>query len=174
LSPSGCEKSRHFCFTSGSPKYEEAAIGRDWKPTKIYYWLQQLNRETGAIGVILQTLKSVGAYESEPVYCWKGRRKEELDRFPSDGFIRGVDGGLVSCGEFDGQAGTKYLVIVNRNVSESITITPKLRWERIAEIAVFDRTRCAWPDTSAWRAGDGALRLKLAPGDGIFLRCSIR
>lgn len=108
------------------------------------------------------------------VYCWKGRKKEELGRFPSDRFVRGADGGLVSCAEFDGNAGAKYLVIVNRNVNEPITIAPKLRWEQVAEIAVFDRARGAWPDTPAWRVGDEPLRLELAPGDGTFLRCIIR
>ena len=159
-------------FTSGNPKYEEAAIGSDWRPTKIYGWLKQVNREAGAIGVILRGLRSVGAYESEPVHCWRGKRQQDLDRFPENGFITGVDGGLVSCGEFADDDGNTYLIIVNRNVNDAFEITPRLRWDQIAGIAVFDRQRCAWSDAPTWRTGDEALRLRLAPGDGVFVRAT--
>ena len=157
-------------FRSHNPKCTAAPIGLDGKPTRIYHWLKQVNREAGTIGAILQGLRSVGTYESEPVYCWKGRRKEELDQFPTQGFITGVEGGLVSCGEFEDERGAKYLVIVNRNVNDPIEITPWLQWERIAEITTYDRERCAWADRPAWRAGEESLRLELAPGDAVFVR----
>jgi len=161
-------------FSSKKDTYEEAAIGRDWRPTRKYYWLQRLNREVGAIGAILRTLRSVGTYESRPFYCYKGRRAEELTPFDADGFITGVDGGLVTAGEFVGEAGVRYLLIVNRNVNEGIRIVPRLRWDEVGGVDVFDRERLSWRALPVRRTGDTPPRLELAPGDGVFLRLTPR
>ena len=98
------------------------------------------------------------------VYCWKGRKKEELGRFPSDRFVRGADGGLVSCAEFDGNAGAKYLVIVNRNVNEPITIAPKLRWEQVAEIEM-PASKIVGLGSSGARLSDGTLLVPVQTSD---------
>ena len=79
----------------------------------------------------------------------------------------------MSCGEFEDDRGAKYLIIVNRNVNEPVEITPRLQWERIDEITVYDRERCAWADAPAWRAGEERLPLKLAPGDAVFVRATL-
>ncbi len=158
-------------FSSPKETYEEAAIGRDWRPTRKYAWLKKLNREVGAIGMILRSLRSVGVYESRPFYCYKGRRTEELRPFDAKGFITGVEGGLVTAGEFVGEGGLRYLLIVNRNVNKGVRITPRLRWTRVGAVEVFDRERLSWRVLSRLPPLDAPpLRLELAPGDGAFLR----
>ncbi|NOY81662.1 MAG: hypothetical protein GXP31_11760 [Kiritimatiellaeota bacterium] len=161
-------------FTSPRDTYEEAAIGRDWRPTQKYYWLKKLNREVGAIGVILRGLRSVGTYESRPFYCYKGRRAEDLTPFGDKGFITGVEGGLVTAGEFTGENGMRYLILVNRNVNESVRITPRLRWGSIGTVDVFDREKLSWRVLSGPPTDAVPLRVELAPGDGIFLRLNPR
>jgi len=157
-------------FPSESEDYEEGPIGRDWKPTPIYGWLQRVNREAGTIGAMLRGVTSVGAYESKPFYTWKGLAHEHYTPFPGEGFVTGVEGGLVSVGEFEDAEGAKYLIIVNRNVNEAIEVTPRVDWGNVVTVEMFDTGTCRFPEQSTWRKGEASLRLKLAPGNGVFLR----
>ena len=168
-------------FTPVEKEYDEGAVGIRtpggvvWRPTPTYFWLKRMNREAGAIGAILQGLRSVGTYESEPVYCWKHNGEDEFARFdPKSDTISGVDGGLCTVGEFVAPDNTRYLVIVNRNVNDAITITPRLHWDRIGPITLFDAGRCTWSRKPAWTPGQPPLSLKLAAGDGVFLRLDRR
>jgi len=167
-------------FTPGINEYDEGAVGIktpdgvSWRPTQVYYWLRRVNREAGAIGAILRGLRSVGTYESEPVYCWHHLGEDELTRFDSKGVITGVDGGLVTVGEFSDARGATYLLVVNRNVNQAIEVQPRLRWDRFAQATLFDAGRCIWARKPAWVGGQPPLRLKLAAGDGAFVRLDPR
>lgn len=157
-------------FTPGVKEYDEAAIGADWKPTKVYYWLQKLNREAGVIGALLQGLRSVGVYESEPFYCWHGLGKDEFDRFNPNGLITGVEGGLVTVGEFVDKAETTYLLVVNRNVNDEIGIRLRLQRKRVREITLFDRESLKWSKRPVWKRAQEYPHFTIAAGDGLFLR----
>ncbi len=167
-------------FTPGVPEYDEGAVGvktdagLEWRPTPTYAWLQRLNREAGCIGAMLQELRSVGTYESEPVYCWQHRGKDELAHFDPEGAVTGVDGGLVTVGEFAGPRGDRTLVIVNRNVNETVEIQPRLDWSRLRRVTLFDRNRLRWTRKPLWSFGEPPPRLSLAPGDGQVLRLKLR
>jgi hypothetical protein len=156
-------------YTAGVKEYETAAIGPDWKPTKIYYWLQKLNREVGVVGGMLQGMTSVGVYESKPFYCWQRMGLDQLTEFDPNGFITGVSGGIVSVGEFKDAQGRRYLVIVNRNVDEPVKIVPHLAWEKIGGITLFDNARCRWEAQPRWVHGQAPLELSLRAGEGCLV-----
>lgn len=124
-----------------------------------------MNLEARHIGRVLLNARSVGAYESKPFYCYKGKRKDELSPFPSKGLITGVEGGVVTCGEFAAEQGMRYFVIVNRNVEKPTEAKPRLDWRQIRRMEIFDAMKATWR-----RCARRQLLLRLAPGDGVLLR----
>ena len=161
-------------FSIPNPHYTDTAIGKDWQPTQIYGWLQQLNKEVGVIGKILKDCRSVGAYESKPYYTLNGEQQDAFTSFPDAGLITGVDGGLVSVGEFEDKGDAKYLIIVNRNVNEPIDAKPRLAWDGIAEILKFDTKMCTFGKSPTWIPGDAPLTCRIGPGCGVVLKISLR
>ena len=160
-------------FTSENKTYEPAAIGWDWKPTPIYYWLKKVNAEVFAIGHILKTLKSVAVYETKPLYFWRKYQEAYVDLFPGKGIIKNCKGSLATVSEFtDGSKGV-YLIVVNRNIKNEGTLEVDLEWEQVDRILIFDKEQLEW-GLPIWKKGDErVLRLKLLPGDGQFIKVEL-
>lgn len=148
----------------GNNNWRDAVINRDGSRTRHYSMLKQLHGEILNWGPTLLGLTSTGIYHTEPL---------PLRTHPiSDSeWVESVTGGEALIGQFQREKdGRPYLMVVNRDYSNDITLLVKLRRSGGKILEISKETGQAEKFTD-YAPAAGVMRVQLPAGDArLFCR----
>ena len=141
----------------GNMNWRDAVINRDGSRTRHYTMLKKLNGEILNWGPTLLGLTSTGVYHTEPLPL-RTRPVSESKR------VESVTGGLALIGEFEDKDGRPYLMVVNRDFNNAVTLLVKL--PRV-EGKVYELSKETGAEHKAtdYSTATGELKVQLAAGD---------
>jgi len=145
-------------FTYFAPpvgNYRGAAIDQFGNETPTWHNLQNINLQIQKLGPTLLQLQCDDAYHlgEIPPHC-KGP--------PTNSLVVSVPGGNFLVGEFTHQDGSRYVLIVNKDLAKSHPCLPQLRKppRRLQHISPYTGSLTAFESEFVW----------LAPGQGVLLK----
>jgi hypothetical protein len=145
-------------YTYYSGGYEYAAVDKAGNRTATWSYLRLVNDQVKALGPIVRTLKSTGVYFTEPAPA------SGLAKLPGK-WVESVAGGAVMVGEFSGTEDSRWAMVVNLNLRESVSL--KIRWAAtvrgVRGVSAVDGSMEALPKDSVW----------LAAGQGVLVRLDV-
>ena len=98
--------------------WEDMVINRDGTRTRHYSMLKYLNGEVLAWAPTLLRLKSTGVYHTEPLPVMTRSIEESA-------LVESIGGGMWLIGEFTGEDGGTYMMVVNRDFIEPAVLRLK-------------------------------------------------
>jgi hypothetical protein len=143
-------------FTYYAGRYAHAPVDNSGNRTATWSYLRMVNEQVQAFKPIMRRLRSTGVYFSKPV-LGEGLRALPGALVKS---VRSPTGVMV--GEFSGEKGERYAMVVNLSLTRSAKIVVRTPSKTVRHISPVDRSATRLPsDGSLWLpAGQGAL-LKL-------------
>jgi hypothetical protein len=143
-------------FTYHAGRYAHAPVDNSGNRTATWSYLRMVNEQVQAFKPIMRRLRSTGVYFSKPV-LGEGLRALPGALVKS---VRSPTGVMV--GEFSGEKGERYAMVVNLSLTRSAKIVVRTPSKTVRHISPVDRSATRLPsDGSLWLpAGQGAL-LKL-------------
>ncbi len=127
------------------------------KRDQLFASIQKLNKEINIIGPVLLPLKSVAVYHTGTV-PFGG------EPLPIDGLVKSVDNSAnLVVGIYKDPSDVDYLMLMNRDYSDSITSTVTLNY-RLDELQVFDVDSGIWKQSLNF--SESKLVTNLRPGEG--------
>ena len=137
--------------------WRDAVINRDGSRTRHYTMLKQLNGEILNWGPTLLGLTSTGAYHTEPLPL-RTHPVSESKR------VRSVTGGEAVIGEFEDKDQRRYLMVVNRDYNNAVSLLVKLR-QGEGRVYELSKETGARHEATDYSPATGELNVQLAAGD---------
>ncbi len=141
-------------FASETGNYRGAAIDQFGHPTATWANLQNVNLQIQKLAPTLLDLTSDETYHfgSIPPGC----------HGPDTNSLVAAIGGEFAAGDFTHRNGTRYVMLVNRNLSKSIPCQPQFRHppKNVKRISTYSGAETAFEGENIW----------LAPGHGALLK----
>jgi hypothetical protein len=144
-------------YTYYSRGYGYAPVDTLGRKTQTWYYLQEVNRQLGILGPIMNRMKTTGVYFSDPAPT------SGLPLLPGRLVRASASGSPLMLGEFRDHDGTDYLMVVNLSLERSVSVAITLQNpdRKIQVISSVDGRACE-PDMEKG--------LWLVAGQGILLR----
>ncbi len=151
-------------FTWGTPtadegNYTEAIIGRDNKPTDLYYEVCKINKKIHAIGSHLASCDATLVYHSQ------NKTNGAYDVLPKDYFVQAGTANVILSMLEERNGDGEYIFVVNKDFNAEQTVT--LLFTGLSSVSLVSDGNGELTETALT---DGALTLTLAAGDGILLK----
>lgn len=150
-----------YWYYWGRPQERDERTGvvdAEGRPTRLYSILQQLNAETRVLGRVLLPLRSTGVFHVGDIP--PGAR-----RLGTDAAIRLPQDQPLLVGLFAGEEDTQYALVVNRDYQNPVEFTASFLPHVVAVERIWAEDGVAQEQPLT----NGALTLKLDPGDGALL-----
>lgn len=152
----------YFTYWTSPRWQEEGNIGivdKDGNPARLYSIVQELNAEMKALGPTLLRLTSTGVFHTGDIPL-------RATRLGWDAVIQLPQDEPLVIGFFRDDEGAEYAMIANRDYAEPVEFTLTVRPDVVGltEISAHDGGQVAL------ELADGALPMRLEPGDGRLLR----
>ncbi len=145
-------------FTYFAPQvgnYRLAPIDQFGNPTPTWYFMQNVNLQIQKLAPTLLQLTSDDVYHigKVPSGC-KGP--------PTNGLVSGVSGDNFVVGEFTHRDGSRYVMVVNKDLGRSIPCSPQFRKapRRLQQVSPYTGALTPFEGEQVWLAG----------GQGVLLR----
>jgi len=123
-------------YTYYSQGYNYAAIDKNGRKTLTWYFLKDLNRQLSILGPIMNRMKSTGVYFTSPPPV----ELESLPMLPGK-LVKQVEAKTpIMVGEFKGDDGRDYVMIVNLSLRESVLFKIVTQDKKKKEINVISPT----------------------------------
>ena len=151
-----------FCYMTettygNSQNWEDHVVNRDGTRTRHYSMLKYLNGEVLAWGPTLLQLESTGVYHTDPLAPMTHPIKESR-------LVESIEGGMCLVGEFKGQDGRSYLMVVNRDFIKPVKVRLKFREspEKLLQVSKQTGNKQA---ASGYSLEEWKLSIELGAGD---------
>ena len=142
-------------FTPATGNYRMGPIDQFGNPTPAWYYLQNVNLQIQKLAPTLLQLTSDAVYHFGPLPpgCSGVSTNSLLSGAGSDSFL---------VGEFTHRDGTRYVMIVNKDLAKSRVCSPQFRKapKKILQVSPYSGTAVPYDGENVW----------LAPGAGALLR----
>lgn len=141
-------------YTYYSGGYDYTAVDKVGNRTATWSYLRMVNEQVKALGPIVRRLRSTGVYFTEPVPTGG------LPKLPGKLVESVVGSGPVMIGEFTGHDDSRWAMLVNLNLRESVHL--KITWAGMVHggrcVSPVDGSVAALVGSSIWlTAGQGVL-----------------
>jgi len=143
-------------FTSGTGNYRMAPIDQFGHPTPTWYYLQHVNLQIQQLAPTLLQLHSDAVYHFGPVPAGANGP-------PTNSLISGIAGDNFLVGDFTHRNGSRYLMIVNKDLAKSRPGWPQFRQapRRVQHVSAYSGTLSPFEGEDVWLPPGGGVLLKL-------------
>ncbi|MEO7297211.1 MAG: hypothetical protein ABI042_01395 [Verrucomicrobiota bacterium] len=142
-------------FASETGNYRGAPIDQFGNPTAAWDWMQNVNLQIEKLAPILLQLTSDDVYHfgAVPDGCHAPGEKS---------LVKASADGNFMCGDFTHHDGSRYVMLVNRDVVKSHVCSPQFRVapKKVQKISSFSGNAVAFEGEQLW----------VAPGHGVLLK----
>jgi hypothetical protein len=146
--------------SSGGETFENGLLLPDGTRNVSYDWAKDLNAEVLNLGPTLMSLTS------EAVYHSGGLPEPTVTALPSGFFWQPTDASApLVIGYFKNASGRKYVMVVNRSVTQPRTVTFQLGPSKPSDVKEISKTTGAEVSTD-YNASTGTLTVSFLPGEG--------
>jgi hypothetical protein len=142
--------------------WEDMVINRDGTRTRHYAMLKYLNGEVLAWGPMLRRLESTGVYHTAPL-------PPRTHPIRQSRLVESLRGGLALIGEFRHRDGHSYVMVVNRDFINPVTLEVKFR-QAPGKLLQISRRNGRKQATPGYSRKTGELTVQLAAGDAELYR----
>lgn len=142
-------------FTPPTGNYRMAPIDQFGHPTPTWYFMQHANLQVQKLAPTLVQLTSDAVYHF-------GHVPAGASGAPTNSLVSSVGGDNFLVGDFTHRDGSRYLMIVNKDLAKSRPCSPQFRTapRRVQHVSAYTGTLTAFEGEDVW----------LAPGSGVLLK----
>lgn len=154
-----------FYYTYGlyDSGYRNGIVDANGNKTAKYFIAQRVNAGVMKLAPTLMKLKSTAVYHADPL-------PSGTVGLPLTAEVIGIQGGQLVIGEFVSDAGDRYIMLVNRDIRQSATLTLTFRGRR--EIFEVSRVTGAESPVTVTQDVNTLWQSSFAAGEGKLLRMS--
>ena len=142
-------------FTSGTGNYRMAPIDQFGHQTPTWYFMQHVNLQIQKLAPTLLQLRSDAVYHF-------GQIPSGANGPPTNSLVSGVGGDNFLVGDFTHRDGSRYLMVVNKDLAKSRPCSPQFRTapRRVQHVSAYSGALTSFEGEDVW----------LPPGGGVLLK----
>jgi hypothetical protein len=142
-------------FTSGTGNYRMAPIDQFGHQTPTWYFMQHVNLQIQKLAPTLLQLRSDAVYHF-------GQIPSVANGPPTNSLVSGVGGDNFLVGDFTHRDGSRYLMVVNKDLAKSRPCSPQFRTapRRVQHVSAYSGALTSFEGEDVW----------LPPGGGVLLK----
>ena len=142
-------------FTSPTGNYRMAPIDQFGHQTATWYYMQHVNLQIQKLAPTLLQLRSDAVYHI-------GQVPSGASGPPTNSLVSGVGGDNFLVGDFTHRDGSRYLMVVNKDLAKSRPCSPQFRKapRRVQHVSAYSGTLTSFEGEDVW----------LPPGGGVLLK----